>query len=78
MIKYNIALTHQDLLSIIFCSHPSVPNRDCSEVPIESGNGIYNIIPFNNVEKEIDVYCDLETNTGGWTVNMTLIMNKTP
>lgn len=44
--------------------------RDCSEVPIQSGNGIYKIIPLNSGDQEIDVYCDNKLSEGGWTVNI--------
>ncbi|CAC5397316.1 unnamed protein product [Mytilus coruscus] len=39
---------------------------DCGDVKTKRGNGIYKIYPKNS--KGFDVYCDLETDNGGWTV----------
>lgn len=41
--------------------------RDCSEVQ-SNKSGIYIIQPLRSIEPFI-VYCDLETNEGGWTVS---------
>ncbi|GFR21240.1 hypothetical protein TNCT_39451 [Trichonephila clavata] len=50
---------------------------DCSEV-LENGNnrsGVYTIYPRNRLTagKSLPVYCDMETDEGGWTVSFILI-----
>ena len=46
--------------------------RDCTDVPAGSASGIYRIYPdFSDV---IDVFCDMDTDVGGWTVCKYIIM----
>jgi hypothetical protein len=40
--------------------------RDCSDVPVGSTSGVYIIYPKNS--DVIDVYCNMDTDGGGWTV----------
>jgi len=44
----------------------TVNSRDCCDVPADSTSGIYRIYPNNS--DVIDVYCDMDTDGGGWTV----------
>ncbi|CAG2196206.1 unnamed protein product [Mytilus edulis] len=46
------------------------PNQrpiDCKDVKLRKGNGVYKIYPDHS-EPGFDVYCDFETENGGWTV----------
>ncbi|XP_076106897.1 microfibril-associated glycoprotein 4-like [Mytilus galloprovincialis] len=46
------------------------PNQrpiDCKDVKLHKGNGVYKIYP-DPLEPGFDVYCDFETDNGGWTV----------
>ncbi|XP_071180483.1 fibrinogen-like protein A [Mytilus edulis] len=46
------------------------PNQrpiDCKDVKLRKGNGVYKIYP-DPFEPGFDVYCDFETDNGGWTV----------
>lgn len=50
---------------------------DCKGV-MESGestSGYYVIDPFGDRQRLITVYCDMETENGGWTVNIALSIN---
>ncbi|VDI31711.1 Hypothetical predicted protein, partial [Mytilus galloprovincialis] len=45
------------------------PNKrpiDCKDVRLHKGNGVYKIYP-DPLEPGFDVYCDFETDNGGWT-----------
>ncbi|WAR29987.1 SSPO-like protein [Mya arenaria] len=44
--------------------------NDCSDVlklGLSRGSGVYKITPWN-MHREFDVYCDMDTEVGGWTV----------
>ncbi|VDH98893.1 Hypothetical predicted protein [Mytilus galloprovincialis] len=41
---------------------------DCSDLPVESSSDIYVIQPLNSVN--VTVFCEMETDGGGWTVSM--------
>ncbi|CAG2238239.1 Techylectin-5B,Tenascin-N,Fibrinogen C domain-containing protein 1-A,Fibrinogen C domain-containing protein 1,Fibrinogen C domain-containing protein 1-B,Angiopoietin-2,Tenascin-X,Ficolin-2,Fibrinogen alpha chain,Ficolin-1,Microfibril-associated glycoprotein 4,Techylectin-5A,Ryncolin-4 [Mytilus edulis] len=40
--------------------------RDCSDLPLCTKSGVFEIYP--DVTNKIDVYCDMDTNGGGWTI----------
>ncbi|XP_076085031.1 techylectin-5A-like [Mytilus galloprovincialis] len=40
--------------------------RDCSDLPPCTRSGVFEIYP--DVTNKIDVYCDMDTNGGGWTI----------
>ena len=41
---------------------------DCSDLPAESSSDMYVIQPLNSVN--VTVFCEMETDGGGWTVSM--------
>ncbi|XP_052786256.1 cell death abnormality protein 1-like, partial [Mya arenaria] len=50
------------------CFH-TILNDDCSDVlklGLSRGSGVYKITPWN-MHREFDVYCDMDTEVGGWT-----------
>ena len=49
--------------------NPMLSPRDCREVQLQGAtlNGVYTIYPLSSTQP-INVYCDLTTDNGGWTV----------
>ena len=47
---------------------------DCSDVPADNTSGINTIFPNNS--DAIDVYCDMKTDGGGWTICRCIIMQE--
>ena len=45
-------------------------NRDCSELAFKGDypTGPYTITPRKGLKYDVNVYCDMDTNGGGWTV----------
>lgn len=57
-------------LLLLFPEKTEEPNQrpiDCKDVKLHKGNGVYKIYP-DPLEPGFDVYCDFETDNGGWTV----------
>ncbi|CAG2206560.1 unnamed protein product [Mytilus edulis] len=48
------------------CNQNVIPNRDCSDLPSGSKSGVYTIHPAAG--NNISVFCDMETDNGGWTI----------
>ncbi|XP_076088837.1 fibrinogen-like protein A [Mytilus galloprovincialis] len=44
----------------------NIQPRDCSDLPSCTRSGVFEIYP--DVTNKIDVYCDMDTNGGGWTI----------
>ncbi|XP_076105752.1 fibrinogen-like protein A [Mytilus galloprovincialis] len=42
------------------------PPRDCTGIPRSVGSGVYTIHPTPCIQ--VDVYCEMDTEDGGWTV----------
>ncbi|CAG2228957.1 Angiopoietin-related protein 1,Ficolin-1-A,Ryncolin-1,Tenascin-N,Angiopoietin-related protein 7,Ficolin-3,Fibroleukin,Ficolin-1,Ficolin-1-B,Angiopoietin-4,Tenascin-R,Ryncolin-2,Techylectin-5B,Microfibril-associat ed glycoprotein 4,Fibrinogen-like protein A,Ryncolin-3,Angiopoietin-2,Tenascin-X,Ficolin-2,Tenascin,Angiopoietin-related protein 2,Ryncolin-4 [Mytilus edulis] len=42
--------------------------RDCGEINLKKGNGIYTIFPNSSNSSSYTVFCDFETDSGNWTV----------
>ena len=63
-----MVISHFLLLELFGTVNP----RDCSDVPVGSISGAYRIYPNNS--DVIDVYCNMDTDGGGWTVCRCIIM----
>ncbi|XP_063448849.1 ryncolin-1-like [Mytilus trossulus] len=58
---------------------PEEPNQrpiDCGAIKTKKGNGVYKIYPKHS-EFGFDVFCDFETDNGGWTVFQRRLNGKT-
>ncbi|CAC5404896.1 Fibrinogen-like protein A,Ryncolin-4,Angiopoietin-related protein 7,Angiopoietin-related protein 1,Ficolin-3,Ficolin-1-B,Techylectin-5A,Ficolin-2,Ryncolin-1,Tenascin-R,Fibrinogen-like protein 1,Angiopoietin-1,Fibrinogen C domain-containing protein 1-A,Ryncolin-3,Tenascin,Techylectin-like protein,Fibrinogen C domain-containing protein 1,Fibrinogen gamma chain,Ryncolin-2,Angiopoietin-related protein 6,Techylectin-5B,Angiopoietin-related protein 2,Angiopoietin-2,Microfibril-associated glycoprotein 4,Ficolin-1 len=42
------------------------PPRDCADIPRRTGSSVYKIHPMPSIK--FDVYCEMDTEEGGWTV----------
>ncbi|XP_071177653.1 ryncolin-4-like [Mytilus edulis] len=51
---------------MIFFSEDLYSPRDCTGIPPLCGSGVYKIHPTPSIE--FDVYCEMDTEDGGWTV----------
>lgn len=66
--SYDITIKNKTVLKIIFLSLKAP--QDCKGV-LESGknsSGLYVIDPFGGRQRLVTVYCDMDTDGGGWTV----------
>ncbi|XP_052075408.1 microfibril-associated glycoprotein 4-like [Mytilus californianus] len=53
---------------ILFCciEQALYPPHGCAEIPSRCGSGVYRIHPTTSAK--FDVYCEMDTDNGGWTV----------
>ena len=67
---YRRRITHISGISICFCifASASLP-RDCADVQTKGSrySGLYTVYP-EGLEEGVEVFCDLNTEGGGWTV----------
>ncbi|CAC5360216.1 Fibrinogen-like protein A,Ryncolin-4,Angiopoietin-related protein 1,Ficolin-3,Ficolin-1-B,Ficolin-2,Ryncolin-1,Tenascin-R,Fibrinogen-like protein 1,Tenascin-X,Fibrinogen C domain-containing protein 1-A,Tenascin-N,Ryncolin-3,Tenascin,Fibroleukin,Fibrinogen C domain-containing protein 1,Ryncolin-2,Fibrinogen beta chain,Angiopoietin-related protein 2,Angiopoietin-2,Microfibril-associated glycoprotein 4,Ficolin-1-A,Ficolin-1,Fibrinogen C domain-containing protein 1-B,Angiopoietin-4 [Mytilus coruscus] len=48
------------------CIEKTLRPLDCGDIPVQCPSGVYTIYP--TIRSQFDVYCDMVTESGGWTV----------